>query len=238
MQWFFGEFQQRGQLLLPTEEAKHLIQVMRKKVGDKVLLCNGNGLLAESIITNMSKHDLEVDIQNIDHIKPRSTRFHLAIAPTKNIDRIEWMLEKCVEMGLEEISFIITEHSERRVLKLDRLHRLVQSAAKQSKQAWFTKINGPIAFKDWLPIAKSEQVYIASQALNPSIWDAAKVMISRGACVLIGPEGDFSSQELELAMQHRCLRLSLGNSRLRTETAGLQACAWWSFIYHQQLTPQ
>ena len=211
---------------LNEEESHHAIKVLRLQKTDKVNLTDGLGNWYLAEIYNPNPKACEVKIlQHISEYQKRMTQIHIAIAPTKNIERIEWFIEKSVEIGIDEISFLRCEHSERKQIKLERLEKIAISAMKQSLKAYLPKVNDLINFDTFvLQNNHHQQKFIAHleednprplrNVLNPN----------SNYCILIGPEGDFSPKEIELAKQHGFQIVSLGNSRLRTETAGLVAC--------------
>ena len=205
-------------------ESKHCNKVLRLKVNDIIYLTDGIGNLYKTkIIENdLKKCQVEV-IETIKEYNKRSYYIHIAIAPTKNIDRFEWFLEKATEIGIDEITPIICEHSERKTIRIDRMNKIIQSAMKQSLKAYLPLINN---------ITKYENV-IKSTVDNKYIAHCQKDMLpylksiyqkATNAFILIGPEGDFSQQEVELALKNNIREISLGKSRLRTETAGIVSC--------------
>ncbi len=209
------------------EESQHIAKVLRKKVGDLLYVTNGKGWFFETKITFASPKQCEVSILKYEYRMPRPYHLHLVVAPTKMNERYEWFLEKAVEIGVDEITPIICHHSERTTLKMERFEKIILSAMKQSLQCFLPKLNAPIASNDFFKQAKTDDLakfiahchegtkYTFSERLNPF---PEKIM------VLIGPEGDFSSEEIKTALQQRFLPISLGNNRLRTETAGIVAC--------------
>ena len=210
---------------LDQAESKHLIKVLRKSQGDKVDFTDGQGYLYRCVVldSNPKKAGIKVMERLFD---PEDDYYiHLAICPTKNPDRMEWMIEKITEIGVHEITLMESEHSERSFLKLDRLEKKIVSACKQSLKTRIPKLNPICELKDLVVNKKFDtyQRFIAyvDKENNQHLFEKAK---PNGAyLVLIGPEGDFSSQEIDLAFKNFFLPCSLGKSRLRTETAGLAA---------------
>jgi 16S rRNA (uracil1498-N3)-methyltransferase len=209
--------------LLNPEESFHCAKVLRQKAGEAVELIDGKGNFYEGQLTRIHEKQCEAEITSGPFIQQsRPYQLHLAIAPTKNIDRTEWMLEKAVEIGIDEVSFIRCRNSERTVLKHDRMQKIAESAVKQSKQALIPVINDLRKFDELLE-TKADLKLIAycgdaeKSELRRLSFDGKKVLI------LIGPEGDFSREELVAALSKGFQVVSLGNSRLRTETAGLAA---------------
>jgi len=212
-------------------ESKHIVRVLRKKETDVLKITNGKGFLFDAKITIASDKKCIAVITNSEQKpKPWNYYLHIAIAPTKNNDRIEWFLEKATEIGIDEITPIICNNSERRVVKIERFEKIIQSAMKQSLKFTLPKLNVPIKFSEFINQDIDGKVCIAhceeqerkslSKIINPS----------EHATLLIGPEGDFSQSEIEKALKKNYIPISLGESRLRTETAGLVAVNMVSFI--------
>ena len=206
------------------EESKHIIKVLRKKGGDKIFITNGKGNLFHSEITLESEKKCEVKITKVIFFEPKNYHLHIAIAPTKMNDRYEWFLEKATEIGIDEITPIICEHSERKIFKIDRAEKIIQAAMKQSNQFYMPKINEPIAFSDFIKRESSSLKYIAHCEEDKKDLFKDSFQIGQNILILIGPEGDFSSKEIALALKNNFIPVSLGNTRLRTETAGVVAC--------------
>lgn len=210
---------------LSEEEAKHSIRVLRLTVGDTVYLIDGVGGFYTARIADISSKSCTVAVTNVQkEYGKRDYGLHIAIAPTKNIDRFEWFLEKATEMGIDEITPLLCEHSERKILKPERLEKIIESAMKQSLKAYKPKLNKLQTFSDFVRQNHQAGCFIAH------CYDGQKQLLKNvvqptaGTLVAIGPEGDFSQQEVALAKQHSYQEVSLGNSRLRTETAGVVAC--------------
>jgi 16S rRNA (uracil1498-N3)-methyltransferase len=217
--------------ILPEEESFHCIKILRNKVQDKIFFTDGRGSMFEGLIKEANTKKVLVDIQKEErNFKQRAYYLHIAIAPTKNIDRTEFFIEKAVEIGIDEISFLKSERSERKEVKLERLQKIAISAMKQSKKAYLPVLNPMLTLKDFLKrdLDKSEN-YVASLGENNQAYlhDLSK---NANQTILIGPEGDFSASEVDMCIQHNFKPLSLGESILRTETAGIFACAAISFI--------
>lgn len=211
---------------LNEEESKHCSRVLRLKKGDRINLVNGSGgfFLAEITDDNHKKTALSI-ITKENEFKKSDHYLHIAVAPTKNIDRIEWFLEKATEIGIQEISPIICERSERKDVKVDRLEKIMVSAMKQSLKAYLPKLNKALPFKDFIrQNASAEHKFIAHCLPNQKQELADNFNKNSQYLILIGPEGDFSEKEIEIALENGFLPITLGESRLRTETAALQAC--------------
>ncbi|MCB9040911.1 MAG: 16S rRNA (uracil(1498)-N(3))-methyltransferase [Lewinellaceae bacterium] len=212
---------------LPEEEARHCIQALRHKVGDIIHITDGKGTLYEARIVEAGRKQCKASIERALPSPVRRNHFlHLAIAPTKNIARLEWFLEKATEIGIDEVTPLICEHSERRKLRLDRLEKVLASAMKQSLKVELPKLNAPALFDEFIrqPIEPGILKYIAY--LGPGVKEQLKgnYQPGSGVCILIGPEGGFSPAEAQSAASAGFTPVSLGPSRLRTETAGIVAC--------------
>lgn len=210
---------------LPEEEAAHSIRVLRLSVGSEIEITDGKGHFYKAEISSIAgKHCYVQAKETIEQPKGWQGRIHIAIAPTKNIDRIEWMVEKAVEIGLDEITFLNCRFSERKVVKTDRIERIVVSAMKQSLKPYKTLVNELVDFKKFIARPVEGAKYIAHCYEGEKLLLKDVLQAGENATVLIGPEGDFSPEEVELAIKAGYRPVSLGNSRLRTETAGLVAC--------------
>lgn len=206
------------------EESKHIAKVLRKKEGDILFVTNGLGVLFDCEIILASEKKCTVKIVKTKSQNPTSFYTHIAVAPTKMNDRYEWFLEKATEIGIHEITPIICDHSERKSIKTDRFDKIIQSAMKQSNQLYLPKLNDPISFKDFINKDYDGILCIAHcEETNKTLLKEV-VKTNQKHIILIGPEGDFSSKEIELAIKNKYIPVSLGNTRLRTETAALVAC--------------
>lgn len=213
---------------LPTDEAIHAIRVLRLKIGDDIFLIDGKGTFYEAVVTLAnSKHCLYKITQTLVQNKTWKGHIHLAIAPTKDISRIEWLVEKATEIGFDEISFLSCQFSERKNLRIDRIERIVISAMKQSRKVWKPIVNNMLSFEDFMQKEVTGQKFICHCYNEIEKTDFFSNINNSGLfediTVLIGPEGDFSINEVYQALQQQYKSTTLGNSRLRTETAGLAA---------------
>lgn len=210
---------------LDEEESKHCIRVLRLQIGAQVNLIDGKGgfYLAEIISDHPKKTILKVLAHQAEYHK-RNHFLHIAVAPTKNIDRFEWFLEKATELGIDEITPIICDRSERKEIKTDRSNKIITSAVKQSLKAYHPKLNASISFKNFVAQAFNANLYIAHCENSCKAFFSDNFKPQGKYIVLIGPEGDFSTTEIEIALQNGFVPITLGESRLRTETAALQAC--------------
>lgn len=216
--------------IFDKDESKHIIKVLRKKESDILFVTNGLGFLFKTEITLASDSKCTVKILSFEKTEKTNYQLHLAVAPTKMNDRYEWFLEKVTEIGISEITPIICDHSERKVVKTDRFDKIILAAMKQSNQLHLPKLNEPIALKDFLKKEFNCTKYIAhceetsKKTLKESIKPSTDILM------LIGPEGDFSEKEIKLALENNYIPVSLGNTRLRTETAAIVACHSVTFI--------
>ena len=213
---------------LPQEEAMHALRVLRLKSGDEMMLMDGKGSFYSAEVTLAHTHHCFYEIKESLPQQPQwKGRVHLAIAPTKLMDRIEWMTEKAVEIGIDELSFLNSQFSERRVVKVPRIDKIVVSAVKQSRKAWKPAVNEIVSFADFIAQPREGRKYIAhcyDEIPRTYLYEELqKPSDSDDALVLIGPEGDFSIDEVRKAVANGYQSVHLGESRLRTETAGLAA---------------
>ena len=213
---------------LPEEEAAHALRVLRLGVGEKVQLTDGVGHFYEAVISDVSGKHCCVDILSQTEPAPLwQGHLHLAVAPTKNMDRTEWLAEKATEIGFDELTFLRCQFSERTVIKTERVEKILVSAMKQSRKAWKPKLNEMTDFRQFLQQPFEGGKFIChcyeQYDLTPKVL--LKDVLKRGedALVLVGPEGDFSIEEVRMAEKAGFVGVSLGKSRLRTETAALVA---------------
>ena len=212
-------------------ESKHIVRVLRKKENDILKITNGKGFLFDvKIIVPSDKKCVAEVIASEEKPKPWNYYLHIAIAPTKLNDRIEWFLEKATEIGIDEITPIICANSERRVVKLERFEKIIQSAMKQSLKFTLPKLNEPIKLNQFINQEFEGKVCIAHCEEQEKTLLQSVVKPSERTTILIGPEGDFSTQEIEKCLEKAFTPISLGESRLRTETAALVAVNTVSFI--------
>jgi 16S rRNA (uracil1498-N3)-methyltransferase len=206
------------------EESKHIIKVLRKKDTDILFVTNGLGLLFETEITLASDNKCTVKILSIVQRELPEFKLHLAVAPTKMNDRYEWFLEKATEIGIHEITPIICDRSERKVINNDRFDKIILAAMKQSNEMFLPKLNPAISFKEFIKKQNTGLQLIAhcEEADKKTLKSILKP--NENVTILIGPEGDFSEKEITLALQNNFIPVSLGNTRLRTETAAIVAC--------------
>jgi 16S rRNA (uracil1498-N3)-methyltransferase len=206
------------------EESRHIIKVLRKKDSDILQVTNGQGLLFETEITLASDNKCMVEVLSIKKSAQPKYHLHLAVAPTKMNDRFEWFLEKVTEIGIQEITPIICDRSERKVINNERFEKIILSAMKQSNATFLPKLNEAISFKEFIKQKKEGLQLIAhcEETDKKSLKDVLKP--NENVTLLIGPEGDFSDKEIALAVENNFQPVMLGNTRLRTETAAVVAC--------------
>lgn len=210
---------------LPSEEAQHCVKVLRMKEGDEIFLTDGKGHFFDaSILQAHTKHCLVNILNTIEYVKPWNFNLHIAFAPTKNMDRIEWFAEKATEIGIDHLSTVLCQHSERKEIKLPRVEKILISAMKQSQKAFLPELDEITTFSKFIKQDFDGRKFIAH------CYDGQKMELKdtyrkgENALIMIGPEGDFSEKEVEEAIAAGFEPISLGNSRLRTETAALVAC--------------
>tara|TARA_B100001029_G_C15058413_1_gene456281 strand:+ start:1633 stop:2343 length:711 start_codon:yes stop_codon:yes gene_type:complete len=226
MELFYQENIENNQLdaVFSSEESKHIVKVLRKKNGDQISVTNGKGLQWNGEITDSNnKKVIAKKVNSILH-KNKVPKLHIAIAPPKNIDRMEWFLEKSTEIGISQITPLICDHSERKVIKDLRMKKILIGAIKQSNQFYLPQINPICDYKSFMGKNFSEIKMIAhcGEGIKKELHKIEK--IQSPLLILIGPEGDFSEKEIETARANSFIEISLGNKRLRTETAGVFAC--------------
>ena len=225
-QLFFTQKIEQGFAHFDEEESRHLVTVLRRKVGDLLELTDGRGFFYEAEIAETGKrHVLARILKTTPAAQENAAALHLAIAPTKQIERIEWLLEKATEIGIAEITLLHCRHSERDTVRLDRLEKVLVSAMKQSLRAHLPKLNPMVRFQAFVTKVQAEQKYIAWCADTPLPHLKTLLQPGKNALVLIGPEGDFSPEEIQLAEANGFTGVGLGAARLRTETAGLLVVA-------------
>jgi 16S rRNA (uracil1498-N3)-methyltransferase len=228
---FYSNKIDAGLVTFDEEESRHLAGVLRRKTGDKLWITDGKGQIMEAEIAEIGKKQVLARVLSTKSVPPpTSSMLHLAIAPTKNMDRLEWMLEKSTEIGIGQITPIFCQRSERETLRLDRLEKIVVAAMKQSLQAWLPRLNAPMKAAELLQKATEPQKRICWCAPTPLPLLKDHLDVAQNTLVLIGPEGDFSAAEIALARQNGFLEVGLGPNRLRTETAGLYVVHAWSLV--------
>ena len=225
MQLFYVPNISGTEVILNEIESKHAIKVLRLQAGSKVQLIDGAGGFYEAEIAEPHPKKCKLNIISAKkEFGKRNFKLHIAIAPTKNIDRFEWFLEKCTEIGIDEITPLLCEHSERKIIRSERLEKILVSAMKQSLKAYLPKLNPFTPFNELIGKQQEGNKFIAHCFGNEKTHLKNIVSKDENVFILIGPEGDFSQAEVELAKRNGFTEISLGTSRLRTETAGVAAC--------------
>jgi 16S rRNA (uracil1498-N3)-methyltransferase len=220
------------EITFDKEESRHIVKVLRLKEGDTFKITNGKGSFFNAEITNANPKACLVQLISEEKQAPLPYQLHLAVAPTKLNDRYEWFLEKATEIGISKITPIICHHSERKVIKPERFEKIIQSAMKQSLKAYLPKLNEAISFSDFINLEiDSESLKCIAHCEETDKKSLKSVMLpNKKTIILIGPEGDFSSEEIELAKKAGYITVTLGESRLRTETAAIVACHSVAFV--------
>ncbi len=227
MHLFYSKDFSRTNPVLDEKESHHAINVLRLQPNDIVSVSNGQGKIFLGCIEEVQKKRCNITIQNEKPLVDNPAKgFHLAVSPTKSIDRMEWMVEKCTELGIERITFLKSRYSERKEINITKLEAIAVSAMKQSQRAYLPLLIDMMPFKDFIQKSEtSTQRFIACQydSLDVNEW-VKKLPNALNNCILIGPEGGFSEEEIILAVQNDIQPIALGKQRLRTETAAIGAC--------------
>lgn len=225
MKLFYGEIE-GNKITINDEEQQHIVKVLRMKNGEEIHVTDGKGNLASGKLiiegkkANITVAEIKTDLPDF------KTKLHIAIAPTKNIDRIEFFVEKAIEMGASEITFLQTEKTERKNINVDKIRKQAIAASKQSLRFHFPVINDLIKIQDFLKNINPEHTFVAHCHENLERIDLKEIPQTDQITFFIGPEGDFSEKEISYLAQNKVKAVSLGNQRLRTETAGIFVAAW------------
>jgi len=221
-----------GAFILSEEESKHAVRVLRLPVGAELQLVDGKGGRYTAVITDAHPKRTVLEILSVvAEPTGRPYYLHIAVAPTKNMDRLEWFLEKATEVGVDEVTPIICDHSERPSVKPERLHNVAVAAMKQSQRAYLPKINPAIRYADFLKEELQGVRFIAHCAAGEKRYLSQALPLGKPVVILIGPEGDFSQEEIDAAIRLGFIPMTLGHARLRTETAALMACMEAHFLH-------
>jgi 16S rRNA (uracil1498-N3)-methyltransferase len=216
---------------LSEEESKHCIRVLRLEAGSEVQLIDGKGGLYHATIKEAHPKRTILQINSVtSSFNKRNHYLHIAIAPTKNIERMEWFLEKATEIGIDEISLIICQRSERKEVKVERLNKIITAAIKQSIKAYHPVLNEPVTYNQLLAKPFEGQKFIAHCEKSDKTDLRTEIITHDKYLILIGPEGDFTTSEIDSALRNDFKAITLGESRLRTETAALEACFEVNFL--------
>lgn len=226
MQIFYAPEIYGKEFTLDEYESRHCIRVLRMRAGTQVNLIDGKGNLYEGFISIADQKACRIEIRNVIlDFEKRSYNLHIGISPLKNNDRFEWFVEKSVEIGIDEITPVVCDNSERKSIKPDRINNIIISAMKQSIKTFRTRLNHPVTFSEFIRLTDKGIHLIAhcdkdvERLPIRSVYSAGK-----DAVILIGPEGDFSPDEIEAAIKYGYISVQMGKSRLRSETAGIAAC--------------
>lgn len=216
----------------PKDESKHIVKVLRKKVGDVLDLTDGKGFFYKAELIHATPGNCKAKILDSTAAEPLPYRLHIAVAPTKTNDRFEFFLEKATEIGITSITPLFCDHSERKVIKQERYLRILESAMKQSLKAYLPKLNKAVPFEEFIRNAGEgyDQLFIAHCDEDEKFSLKERLLPKKDTLILIGPEGDFSPSEIQLALNKRFVPVSLGSSRLRTETAAIAAVHSVAFV--------
>ena len=219
------------QFTFDREESKHIVKVLRKQEGDILHVTNGLGFIFTVEIVIGMDTKCQVKIVSAEKQQPMNYKLHLAVAPTKMNDRYEWFLEKATEIGVTSITPIICDRSEKKHIKSDRFEKIIQSAAKQSLQSYCPILNEAVSFKEFMKSHSNEGTLLIAHCEETN-KKSLKEMIQKGAeiTLLIGPEGDFTDTEIKSALENGYLPVTLGATRLRTETAAIVGCHSVAFV--------
>lgn len=228
--FYTPEIEQKETFTLSENESKHAIRVLRLSERDRITLVDGKGSFFEAIIIDANPKKCSVEIKTIRKEKKRKPNLHIAIAPTKNNDRTEWFIEKCTEIGISEITPTLCKHSERKKIKQERYEKTAISAMKQSLKAKLPMVNQLTNFNELVSRPLKGKKYIAHCYKNKQQHFKDLYLKGENCLILIGPEGDFTEQEVSLALKNGFEPITFGESRLRTETAGIVACTTFNLL--------
>ncbi len=213
-----------------SEESKHIYKVLRKKVGEAILITNGKNFLFEGIISNISKNECLVNIQNIKKTTPLPYSLHVGISLLKSNERFEWFLEKANEIGITEITPLICERTEKKFINEKRFNKILISSMKQSLKTFLPKLNPLKKLKDFVAMQNNNELFIAHCNSSKKNLLVKSIKPNSSNTILIGPEGDFTKKEIEICNKNKFQNVSLGDTRLRAETAGIVACHTFSVV--------
>lgn len=220
---FFAEDFNQSSFILNEDTSKHIIQVLRMKRGEQLQLTNGKGEIITVEIIAEHKKAAEIKVLSTSNITPRTSNITIAISLIKNTNRFEWFLEKATEIGISEIIPLICERTEKQNFRNDRMQNILVSAMLQSQQAWLPILHEPIKLKEIIKTSTHQNKYIA-HCIEEEKKQLSNETIEQSSIILIGPEGDFTKEEIDLAIVNNFIPVTLGDTRLRTETAGMVAC--------------
>lgn len=221
------------EITFDKDESRHIHKVLRLPTGSPVKITNGQGYFFDAEITHSAPKSVVASIHSFEKTEPLPYRLHLAVAPTKLNNRYEWFLEKATEIGVTEITPVICEHSERKIIKPERYEKIILSALKQSLKAYMPVLNKTVSFSDFIRSQKDKTALQLIAHCEETDKKSLKSVLKpkQDILILIGPEGDFSKEEIDFAVTNGFVPVSLGSSRLRTETAAIVACHSVAFIH-------
>ncbi len=225
MHWFYSDSIEGQLIQLQGEEARHCAKVLRMQMRDAIQVFDGMGNLHTATIQQISKQHVQATITETKHMPPSPYQIHLAIAPTKNISRLEWCIEKCCELGISSITPLLCQRSERKVIKPERLQKIILSATKQSQKTYLPKLHALTSVKNYLrqSFTGSQHICHCAYDSNPHLVNTYQSSVDVHVHIMIGPEGDFHNEEVQAALNVGFQSTGLGTERLRTETAGVHA---------------
>jgi 16S rRNA (uracil1498-N3)-methyltransferase len=212
---------------LPEDTSRHIVQVLRMDKGEALLLTDGEGQRMKAVITEAHKRHCLVKVTQSEMVSMPTHALSLAISPTKNNSRFEWLLEKATELGVSSIIPLICKRTEKQHIRTDRLKQILISAMLQSQQCWLPRLSEPVKFSTWVQQPHSGMRYMAHCIESGDRLSLASQPLPEAVSIAIGPEGDFTPDEIKQATDAGVIPVILGNTRLRTETAGLYAVHWW-----------
>lgn len=230
MEFYYSKNIIGNQIFLDEDETTHLVKVKRFKTGEKVQVTDGEGCIYLSELTRVDKRQAVLEIQEKKKFEKRPYQLHIAIAPTKNIDRTEWFVEKATESGIEEITFLNCSHSERKIIKEERMKKVMIAAMKQSLKPFVPILNPLTDFNEFVERQQNCSKLICATSAPVTSTLHKNYHKGNSLLVLIGPEGDFHEKEISLALKNNFQLTNLGEARLRTETAALTVCTIYNFI--------
>jgi 16S rRNA (uracil1498-N3)-methyltransferase len=230
MHLFYVKSLQNDDLRLENEEFRHCMQVLRHNEGDTVHISDGHGIIAEARLLKPGKREVSLEIISTEEKTKKHPLLHIAISPTKQMERLEWFVEKACEFGVDEITFVQCKNSERPRLKLDRLEKKAISALKQSKSGHKTTLHPLISFKDFIQQQQKSATKKMIAYVDSTGTDISSCVSIENSIILIGPEGDFTPEEVKMATGAGFLPVFFGQNVLRTETAGLHAASVYYYI--------
>jgi 16S rRNA (uracil1498-N3)-methyltransferase len=228
MELFYSALIEDDRFHLSEEEARHILKVLRHRAGDEIMVTDGKGNLYSTSIESIDQKNCVLKIRSMQSFNSTAPELHLAVAPTKNTDRFEWFLEKATEIGIDFITPLLCQRSERKTMREDRLQKVMVAAMKQSLKFTLPVLNPPRSFSELIQFSGTTQRFICSMDAESTLIE--KYQKGKDCMILIGPEGDFTEEEIQMAVAKGFLTVSLGESRLRTETAAIMACCAISLL--------